>query len=252
MANSRVSVTIYERNKSGADMLRLPVPPDGIPEQPDFTFTDLEVFGAGEVTLFGRKRQRRIPLTFIWPKHYNPTICTRKPDVVPIVAGARLKKWQAQRAPVRVVFSTTQLSGVYTIRDLSLEWERPGSVGDLWVSLTLVEYVAPKVTKTTLKSAAKPKPTPSKPRSTPPKRNQTGATSYTVRNGDSLSIIAQRVWGEGGKKYYDALYNANKTQLHAAQRKAGAKSIYTIYPGQKLKVPAKPGALESSSKPKEH
>lgn len=239
MATSQVAVTIYQRNKAGADMLRLPVPPESLEEGTTYGYNDFEVFGAGEVTQFGSKQLRRIPLTFLWPRHYNPTFCTRKPAFTPVVAGTRLRRWAQQNEPVKVAFTPVgQLSGLYTIRDLKLEWERPGHVGDLWVSCTLVEYKAPTSRTTVVK--AKPKPKPLKPRKTPPKNTKVDAKTYTVKKGDCLSMIAYRIWGRGGKKQYDALWAANKVLLTKDQKRYKGRDKYTIYPGQKLVIPKKP------------
>ncbi|MGF0348234.1 LysM peptidoglycan-binding domain-containing protein [Rhodococcus sp. IEGM1300] len=253
MATSQVAVTIYQRSKAGADMLRLPVPPESLNEGISYGYNDFDVFGTGEVTQFGSKKLRQIPLTFLWPRHYNPTFCTRRPQFTPVVAGTRLRRWAQQNEPVKVAFTPIgQLSGLYTIRDLTLEWERPGHVGDLWVSCTLVEYKAPTVRRTSVKATPKPKPQSVKPRQTPPVNSKLGSTTYVVKSGDSLSIIAKKVWGRGGKPQYEALWAANKVLLTKAQKANGARNKYVVYPGQKLVIPKVGGSGTVSSPPKEH
>ncbi|RJT35127.1 peptidoglycan-binding protein LysM [Rahnella woolbedingensis] len=61
---------------------------------------------------------------------------------------------------------------------------------------------------------------------------QTGQESqfYTVINGDSLSIIAKRVYADAGK--YQIIFEANKPMLSNPDK---------IYPGQKLIIPALEG-----------
>lgn len=235
-----MNITIYEmgfsKQADGGRYLALPVPPETIEQSAGLSFADTEVLGVGEVTRFGKRRQRRIPLSFLWPKHYNPTICVRRPHVTPYVAEGRLKKWAEDDQPVKVAFSHAPLNGLYTLRDLVIERDRPGHPGDLWVSCELVEYVPIRVVKrgATKASANKPKTSTRKPvaKKTP--------TTYVVKANDSLSMIAKKVWGEGGKKYYESIWYANRALLTQYQRARGARNKYTIYAGMKLKIPKKP------------
>ena len=232
-----MNITIYEITKDGVGRyLALPVPPETITQSAGLNFADAELLGVGEVTRFGKRRQRRIPLSFLWPKHYNPTICVRRPHISPDAAEGRIRKWAETARPVKVAFSHAPLGGLYTIRELTIERERPGHPGDLWVTCELVEYVQIKLVKRTRPSQTtkSPKATTRKPiaKKTP--------TTYIVKNNESLSIIAKKVWGEGGKKYYDAIWYANRALLTQYQRSRGARNKYTIYAGMKLRIPKKP------------
>lgn len=52
--------------------------------------------------------------------------------------------------------------------------------------------------------------------------------TYTVRNGDTLEIIARRYYGSGAPKYIRQIQNANNI-----------KNPHAIYIGQKLTIPSK-------------
>jgi len=54
----------------------------------------------------------------------------------------------------------------------------------------------------------------------------TGARTYTVVKGDSLSKIAKQLYGDAGK--WHQIYDANKDTV---------KNPDLIYPGQVLKIP---------------
>ncbi|MGY0505644.1 LysM peptidoglycan-binding domain-containing protein [Luteimonas sp. e5] len=53
-----------------------------------------------------------------------------------------------------------------------------------------------------------------------------GARSYTVQSGDSLSKIAQQVYGDGNQ--WQRIFEANRDQIDDPDR---------IFPGQTLKLP---------------
>jgi nucleoid-associated protein YgaU len=54
---------------------------------------------------------------------------------------------------------------------------------------------------------------------------------YTIESGDSLSKIAKRYYGDAGK--WNALFEANREVIEDPDK---------IYPGQTIRVPAKPNA----------
>lgn len=247
-----MDITIYEmghsQKGSKGRYLALPVPPQQVEQSAGLSFADTEVFGVGEVTRFGKRRQRRIPLSFLWPKHYNPTICSRPIHVTPLVAEGRLRAWAENDQPVKVAFSHAPLNGLYTLRDLVVERDKPGHPGDLWVSCELVEYVPVRVVKRTATkaSAGKGKTSTRKP------HDKVVPTVYVVKRNDSLSMVARKVWGESGKRYYDAIWYHNRTMLTQWQKSKNARNKYTIYEGMKLKIPARPLPTGATSGPKEH
>ena len=70
-------------------------------------------------------------------------------------------------------------------------------------------------------------PTRPSPKKTQPKTGKK-TTTYTVKSGDCLWRIAQRLLGKGSR--YTEIYNLNRDKI---------KNPNLIYPGQKLTIPAK-------------
>lgn len=64
--------------------------------------------------------------------------------------------------------------------------------------------------------------------------NQQQSAGYTVKQGDSLWSVAQKMLGQGGR--YDEIYQLNKSLMDARNGKGADK--YQIYPGQVLKMPS--------------
>jgi nucleoid-associated protein YgaU len=56
----------------------------------------------------------------------------------------------------------------------------------------------------------------------------TPSTTYTVKKGDTLSEIAERVYGKGNSMQHKAILEANRPMLASADK---------IYPGQVLRIP---------------
>jgi nucleoid-associated protein YgaU len=55
------------------------------------------------------------------------------------------------------------------------------------------------------------------------------SSTYTVQKGDTLSEIAERIYGKGRSDQFKAILEANKPMLKSADK---------IYPGQVLRIPA--------------
>jgi LysM repeat protein len=54
------------------------------------------------------------------------------------------------------------------------------------------------------------------------------STTYTVKKGDTLSEIAEHIYGKGHSDHYKAILEANRPMLKSANK---------IYPGQVLRIP---------------
>lgn len=107
---------------------------------------------------------------------------------------------------------------------------------DVYVEVSLKQYVAQKTKVIQFKTtAAKKTATVKKERDTSKK---TATTSYTVQSGDNLWDIARRMLGDGTRN--KEIYKLNKDIIEKTAKKYGrasSSSGWWIYPGTKLKIP---------------
>lgn len=111
---------------------------------------------------------------------------------------------------------------------------------DVLVSFKLKQYKPYGVTTIQIKQDTSPSTT-----STSKKTRDTGnkakkSTTYTVKSGDSLWLIAKKHYGDGNQ--WKKIYNANKTAIEKDAKKHGYKSSsngHWIWAGLKLTIPAK-------------
>ena len=69
--------------------------------------------------------------------------------------------------------------------------------------------------------------------------SSSSVTSYTIKKGDTLWMIAKKYYGSGVK--YTVIYNANKELIESTAKKHGKSSSdngHWIYPGTKITIPA--------------
>lgn len=255
LRTKRSEVFIYKSRKyatdktklSSSSLLRFPVRPmQALTSNTANPFTRENVLGRGEVTIFTGDELRTLEMgEMLWPAVYDESFCISKPTKTPKEAAALIQQWKDQKSPVRVVIAYhSHLNMDCTIEDLVIDFERPGHIGDAWLTFKLVEYKAPSIrkTKVTTKKVATKKPSSkgksSKSRSKA-KKPKTPPT-YVVKRNDTLGAIAKRYYGSADYKYYNAIYNANKAEFSKWHKRYRPRSRFTIYPTMKLKIPKKP------------
>lgn len=208
----------------GKDKLRLPVNPESLSYTSPFGYTETEVEGLGEITVFGRRAQRDFTISTFWPAKYNPVYCSYSGFISPASFIKKIESWRNKREPIRlVVTGKLGVNVAVTIRDFEIEAEKSGSPGDIYFTLSLKEYREPKIDKVDTskkKKSPKSKKRPSASKKTPPK-------TYIVKKGDSLWAISKRVYGYGNK--WRTIYNANKKTIGSNPNKLSV--------GMKLVIP---------------
>jgi nucleoid-associated protein YgaU len=78
-----------------------------------------------------------------------------------------------------------------------------------------------------------PEPRPAEPVPSAPPPPAAGETEYTVRAGDSLSLISRRFYGS--ERYVDLIYNANRDRLRSRDQ---------LRVGQVLRIPPRPATAD--------
>lgn len=97
--------------------------------------------------------------------------------------------------------------------------EKAGEEGDKYLTISVLEYVAPQIRYVAVQSIRKKGTGKTNP------AVGTGKT-YTVKSGDSLWAIAKKFYGNGSQ--YPKIYQANSGKI---------KNPNLIYPGQILTIP---------------
>lgn len=214
---------------NGSEKFRLPVNPSVNNYVSPFNYEEFEVEGIGEVTNIKRRGLIDVPIETHFPKKYNPTYCGYKDFPTPQKCLDLFIKWRDQRLPIRyVVTGEGGLNIPITIRDITVNANKSGNPGDIYVSISIKEYRDYTVTTVDLskKKPTAPKPTVNKRPSTPA---TSAVKSYVVKKGDCLSTISKKkeIYGDANK--WRTIYNANKKLIGPNPNK--------IYPGQKLVIP---------------
>lgn len=202
--------------------LRLPVNPSEISVSSPFGISKINVVGMGEVTIPGERGLKSVSFESFFPRDYNASYCEYRDFPKPREWVEQIEKWRDTRKNIRLIVSGTDISIPVFVEEFEVTTERAGHPGDIFYSISLIEYRAPIVRKVEKKAevakvAAASRPTAAK----------AVAKTYIVKKGDSLSIIAKRIYGSGSE--YPKIYDANKAVI--------GKNPNLILPGQKLVIP---------------
>lgn len=175
---------------SEEEKLRLPVPPSSFELQTGNNNTTVNVNSAGEVNIIGKKKLDGLSFSTFFPsKNYTFQQYSGYPK--PYDCVALIKKWRDSGKPIRIIITDTDINHTVSIEDFNYGEE--AGTRDVKFTLTLKEYRYLKVqsqekqqqtttTSETLKDRATEKTTPAE---------------YIVKAGDTLYIIAKKVYGKG-------------------------------------------------------
>lgn len=199
--------------------LRLPVNPESFDIQSPFAVNKVNVASLGEVSIPGERGLKTVSFSSFFPTKYNASYCEYKDLLPPNYWVDRIEKWRDTRYNIRLIITGTPISIPCYISEFTIQPERAGSPGDIYFSITLTEFRAPRVR---INEDKKVSATSSRPPA-----NKTQPKSHVVVRGDSLWKIAARYYGKGAD--WRKIYDANKSVI--------GKNPDLIKPGQKLVIP---------------
>lgn len=200
--------------------LYLPVLPPGWSDSSKQSNTSVNINAVGEHTLMGKRQLREVSLSSFFPKdtdRYNA-------DYTPKEYKEKIEKMK-RKGIVKL-----HLMDIYTIfatiEQFDTSEDENDPTGDMHYTLTFKEYkyISTKVKTTKKKSSTKRNVKTSK------HARQTQSAkkgSYTIKKGDSLSVIAKKVYGDSSQ--WKKIYNVNKKTIGGNPNKIGA--------GKKLVIP---------------
>ena len=221
------NVDIYIREKNGSREIRVP----WLPEEIEYKSGGVEaveysIMGKGPVEIPTGAGLRELS----WNSRFPGELRTDKSMLrgswkSPAWYHGILEGWRKSGTRLNVL-----VTGYPINFDAFLEnydGKASGGFGDLEYELTFKEYPAISVTYTVQKNT-----------SAGTKRPATQSTSYTIKRGDSLWLIAQKMMGSGAK--WQTLYQANKTIIESTAKRYGRSSSSNgkwIYPGVVIQIP---------------
>ncbi|AQU79714.1 LysM peptidoglycan-binding domain-containing protein [Planococcus faecalis] len=227
-----IHISIWEE-QNPKSFIKLPVLPETLPTSVSGKAEVIDIVGVGERVIFGGSKLDTFTLEAFFPANYDASYVAESKGTykTPSKNIQKLRQWIDLEKPLRLYSKEGDLNRSVVITSLDYENERAGNIGDVFYSAEFMNYKAPHTRRVALK-----KTSGNGGVKTPEKKPTAGKlpTTYTVKKGDYLGKVALFFYG---KANYAKLYNANKKNIDAANKKAKSRDKYTIYPGQKLTIP---------------
>lgn len=201
------------------EKLRLPVLPENFRLSIGSKDSSVEIIGLGEILIAKERPLITTTISSFFPAKPYPGL-TRSRIVSPNGAINQLKRWKESLKPVHFVVAGANVDFYARISKLQYEFraEDPDSI---YYDLELKEW-----RDTSIRSVSVNNSVAFVAKLSSRVDNLTKPRTYTVRTGDCLWTIAEKMYGDGMK--YTKIYNANKDKIRAD---------YIIYTGQVLTIP---------------
>lgn len=220
-----MTVDIYIRERNGSREIRIPWLPEKINFESGGTVrATYDIMDNGPV---------EIPMgaglcTYSWEsefpgKNRTDTSLLRGAWQAPENYHNIMEDWKATGTPLCLL-----VTGYPINKDVYLDdyhGEASGGFGDIVYELSFIEDRDITITTNETKEST-------------PKRSTTTTTSYTIKKGDTLWGIAEKLLGSGSK--WQTIYNANKEIIESTAKKYGKASSsngWWIFPGTVIKIP---------------
>lgn len=190
--------------ENDSNVLRFPVTPSEVICETSANISTESINDLGNVSLFSGVELKSIPIDSFFPnKDYS--FCTYNNIEKPYELVRKLETWQNKGAKLRYIVSDGYTNIPVIIN--SFTYQEQDGTGDVYFSLSLIEYKEIKLNKTTSNNSNSTNNTTNRPTENAPKPSGENKTHKVVK-GDSLWSIAQKYYGDGSK--YTKIKEANK------------------------------------------
>jgi nucleoid-associated protein YgaU len=156
----------------------------------------------GDITQIGGEALAEIELTSFFPAKPAPYTTRSVPD--PYTTIELIEKWRKSKRPIRLIITETPVNLACAIE--SFTWGERGGNRDVDYSLKLKEYRFIQV-----KQVGQAQQAAATSSQRPDTKEQ--PQNYNVKPGDSLFVIAKKIYGDGNK--WRELYAKNKIIIGA-------------------------------------
>ena len=212
--------------ENDSNVLRFPVTPSEVICETSANISTESINDLGNVSLFSGVELKSIPIDSFFPnKDYS--FCTYNNIEKPYELVRKLETWQNNGTKLRYIVSDGYTNIPVMIN--SFNYQEQDGTGDVYFSLSLIEYKEIKLNKTSssdnlnINNNATNRPTENTPK--PNGENKT----HKVVKGDSLWSIAQKYYGDGSK--YPKIKEANKSKYPSLSKNN------IIYTNMELVIP---------------
>lgn len=172
-----------------AEQLQIPVLPPSYEVEVSNKNQVVNINELGDINLIGKSGLKHMTVSSFFPNQDYPYVTTQNRHD-PHVYVESIEKWRLSGKPIRLIITETPINLAMSIDSFSYR-EQDGS-GDIYYDLELSEYKF-----TNIKQSKKEYEDPIKTGSKKDVKRETKETpkTYTVKAGDTLSIIAKKTTG---------------------------------------------------------
>ena len=212
--------------ENDSNVLRFPVTPSEVICETSANISTESVNDLGNVSLFSGVELKSIPIDSFFPNK-NYSFCTYNNIEKPYELVRKLETWQNNGTKLRYIVSDGYTNIPVMIN--SFTYQEQDGTGDVYFSLSLIEYKEIKLNKTSsVDSSNSTNNATNRPTENAPKPSGENKTHKVVK-GDSLWSIAQKYYGDGSK--YTKIKEANKDKYTSLSKNN------IIYTNMELVIP---------------
>lgn len=211
------------------EKIQLPVLPLSFQTKNGSNNSSVNITGLGEIIIMQSRPALQFSFSSFFPATKFPGLQVET-LTKPLTLIQQINSWKASKKPVHFIVTACGVDLYATIEDFSYS-EEGGDPGTYQYSMTLKEYreITARQVSVNIQSG-----TATVKKEEPRVDNTVKPKTYTVKSGDCLWSIAQKVMGDGSR--YKELYNANKSVIDPRNQEYNMPA-YTIYSGQVLTIP---------------
>lgn len=202
--------------------LELPVNPEKLEIQSSGANDTATVLKLGQVVVPRLKELRKVSFEGFFPVNGDPYVTGTL--IGPLDAVQMIQSYRDQKKPFSFLLTGGDLDiNTQMVFDDFDYYEQYGDVGDIWYSLSLMEYKDYSAKRLQLSDDGTASAEETQRSGEP---DTAAGDSYTVQSGDCLWNIARSLYGDGSR--WREIYNLNTDKI---------SNPNLIYPGQELTLP---------------